>query len=461
MYSQEKIEVALKVYHQCGSATTTVRILGYPTRRSLYTWIANEGVIKPERKPLKLTNTAEHPRNPSVEVKLDAIHRCFKLGESIKLVSEDIGYTKASIYNWRKKYLHGGTTALMNDKNIRPNTLTEGSVSKASAPELMQLQAQIKDMQMEIDILKETINVLKKDPGIDQTALKNREKAVIIDALRSKYSLPDLLKRLELSKSSYYYQESAMRQPDKYADIRAKIRLLFYENKQRYGYRRIYGLLKRENITVSEKVVRQIMREDGFAVSIKRRRKYNSYQGEISPSVPNKIGRDFHADKPNKKWLTDITEFALPAGKVYLSVLVDCFDGLLPAWTISTTPDSVLVNTMLDHAISHLPEGERPLIHSDRGCHYRWPGWIERMEQAGLERSMSKKGCSPDNAACEGLFGRLKNEMFYYQDWTGVKISEFIDILNEYLLWYNTKRIKTSLGNMSPWEYRQSLGLVA
>lgn len=133
---------------------------------------------------------------------------------------------------------------------------------------------------------------------------------------------------------------------------------------------------------------------------------------------------------------------------------------MLPGWTIGTTPDSALVNTMLDQAIAQLPAGERPIIHSDRGCHYRWPGWIERMEKASLERSMSKKGCSPDNAACEGLFGRLKNELFYCHDWTGIKISEFIDTLNEYLIWYNTKRIKTSLGNMSPWEYRQSLGLV-
>lgn len=461
MYSQDKIAVALKVYHQCQSVTTTIQLLGYPTRRTLYTWIANEGIIKPKRKPLELVNTADHPRNPPVQVKMDAIHRCFELGESIKSVSEDIGYTRASIYSWRKKYLHGGVPALMNCKNIKPNTLTEGSSSRSSIPELMQLQDQIRNMQMEIDILKETINVLKKDPGIDQTALKNREKAVIIDALKNKYSLPDLLKRLELSKSSYYYQEASMKKPDKYNDIRVRIRLLFKENKQRYGYRRIYGLLKREKRTVSEKVVRQIMREEGLIVICKRRRKYNSYQGEISPSVPNRIERNFQADKPNQKWLTDITEFALPAGKVYLSVLVDCFDGLLPSWTISTTPDSKLVNTMLDHAISHLPEGAHPLIHSDRGCHYRWPGWIERMNKAELERSMSKKGCSPDNAACEGLFGRLKNEMFYNQDWTGIKLSEFIDLLNEYLLWYNTKRIKTSLGNMSPWEYRQSLGLVA
>ena len=114
---------------------------------------------------------------------------------------------------------------------------------------------------------------------------------------------------------------------------------------------------------------------------------------------------------------------------------------------------------MIDNDISHLPEGAHPLIHSDRGCHYRWPGWIEWINKAELERSMSKKGCSSNNAACEGVFGRLKNEMFYNQDWTDIKISEFIDLLNEYLLWYNTKRIK--LGYMSLWEYHQSLSLVA
>lgn len=158
MYSQDKITIALKVYRQCGSVTTTIRILGYRTRRALYTWIAHEGTPKPERKRLKGIHTARHPRNPSIEVKMNAIHRCFELGESIKSVSEDIGYTRASIYSWRKKYLQGGTVALMNDKNIKPDTLVEGTAAPTS--DLLQLQAQIKDMQMEIDILKETVNVL-------------------------------------------------------------------------------------------------------------------------------------------------------------------------------------------------------------------------------------------------------------------------------------------------------------
>ena len=141
------------------------------------------------------------------------------------------------------------------------------------------------------------------------------------------------------------------------------------------------------------------MREEGLFPRIKQKNKYSSYKGEISPEVPNLVERDFHAECPNQKWLTDITEFAIPAGKVYLSSIVDCFDGMLPAWTISTAPNAALVNEMLDKAIATLSKEEYPLIHSDRGCHYRWPGWIERMNRAGLKRPMSKKGCSPDNSS--------------------------------------------------------------
>lgn len=458
MYSQDKINIALQVYHQCGSVTNTIRMLGYPTRRTLYTWIENESIPKAPRKPLDNINTVAHPRNPPIEVKMDAIHRCFELGESIKCVSEEIGYSRASIYAWRKRYLKGGTAALMNDKNIKPGTLTEGTQDPPDT-EMQQLLARMDSMQMEIDILKETIHVLKKDPGINTESLKNREKAVIVDALKMKYPLPLLLKQINLSKSSYYYQESTLKKQDKYFGMRKKITVFFHENSGRYGYRRIHALLRREGNTISEKVVRRIMTEEGLIVRTTRKRKYNSYQGELSPSVPNIVNRDFHAEKPNEKWLTDITEFAIPAGKVYLSPIVDCFDGMIPYWTIRTTPDAALVNDMLDGAVSRLKETEHPIVHSDRGCHYRWPGWISRMEKAGLKRSMSKKGCSPDNSACEGLFGRLKNEMFYNRDWTGVSIREFIDILNEYLIWYNEKRLKTSLGNMSPREYRQSLGL--
>jgi hypothetical protein len=142
----------------------------------------------------------------------------------------------------------------------------------------------------------------------------------------------------------------------------------------------------------------------------------------------------------------------------YLNAYID---GLPVSWTIGVSPDADLVNTMLDKAIGMLHENEHPIVHSDRGAHYRWPGWIERMENAGLTRSMSKKGCSPDNSACEGFFGRLKNEMFYGRSWKDVTIEEFVRALDEYIHWYAEKRIKLSLGGMSPIQYRQSLGLLA
>ena len=116
---------------------------------------------------------------------------------------------------------------------------------------------------------------------------------------------------------------------------------------------------------------------------------------------------------------------------------------------------------MLDGAIGTLLDSEKPIVHSDRGCHYRWPGWISRMDEAGLTRSMSKKGCSPDNSACEGFFGSIKNEMFYFRSWDGYTIEQFIDELDRYLNWYNEKRIKMSLGAMSPLDYRRSIGLSA
>lgn len=142
--------------------------------------------------------------------------------------------------------------------------------------------------------------------------------------------------------------------------------------------------------------------------------------------------------------------------------MIDCFDGLVVSWTIGTRPDSELVNTMLDAAIQTLVNNaSRPLVHSDRGAHYRWPGWLSRMRSAKLIRSMSRKGCSPDNAACEGFFGRLKTELFYPRNWQDITIDQFIQIVDAYIRWYNEKRIKISLGSLSPLEYRESLGVTA
>ena len=263
--------------------------------------------------------------------------------------------------------------------------------------------------------------------------------------------------RQTLSKSSYFYQKHVLKKPDKYSEERQLIATIF-SSFYAYGYRRIHQALKNMGKRLSEKVVRNLMTQENLIVRVSKRKKYSSYAGEITPAQPNLLERDFKATQPNEKWLTDITEFRIPAGKVYLSPLVDCYDGAIISWTIGTKPDAELVNNMLDDGIANLLNHEKPIVHSDRGAHYRWPGWIERMAKAQLSRSMSKKGCSPDNSACEGFFGRLKNEMFYHRTWKNITIDQFINQLDTYIHWYNSQRIKLSLGRVSPLQFRKRQG---
>ena len=234
------------------------------------------------------------------------------------------------------------------------------------------LENDVYKLQLERDILEKAGDILKKEEGINLDQLTNREKVFLIDALRNKYKLNELLPVLKLSKSSYCYQVQCIKSKDKYKELRQQIKELFMCNKEIYGYRRIHCLLRKDGIIVSEKIVRRIMNEEQLIVKAARKRKYNSYKGEITPEVDNIIKRDFSAKKPNEKWLTDITEFHIPAGKIYLSPIIDCFDGMVVSWTIGTSPNSKLANTMLQKAIEQLDPSEHPLVHSDRGCHYRW-----------------------------------------------------------------------------------------
>jgi len=307
--------------------------------------------------------------------------------------------------------------------------------------------------------------LVKKDQGVDPRNLANKEKTILVDALRNDYALDELLDCVDLARSSYYYQRKSAAFPDKYLELREQIKEIFEEHDGNWGYRRIWAGLRAgdEPVVVSEKVVRDIMRKEELKVVYikKMKRHWSSYAGEISEAPENLVKRDFHAERPSELWLTDITQFILPDFKCYLSPMIDCFDGKVVSWTLSQSPNAELANTMLQAAVGSLEHWQHPVIHSDRGCHYRWPGWIDICDKAGLIRSMSKKGCSPDNSACEGFFGRLKNEFFYYRDWRGIDYDTFASMLNNFIVYYNESRIKKSLGWMSPIQYRESLGLAA
>jgi putative transposase len=272
----------------------------------------------------------------------------------------------------------------------------------------------------------------------------------------------ELLHQVGLTRSSYFYHRSRLEVADKYLEVRRAMTDIFERNYRCYGYRRMQASLSRQCVNISEKVVQRLMKQECLVAVTRKRRRYGSYMGEISPAPDNLLNRDFSASAPNEKWLTDITEFQIPAGKVYLSPMIDCFDGMVVSWSIGTRPNADLVNTMLDAAIEMVTAStDRPVVHSDRGGHYRWPGWLSRIADAKLVRSMSRKRYSPDNAACEGFFGRLKTELFYSRSWLSTTIEEFVVAVHSYIRWYNEARIKISLGFRSPIEHRKNLGLAA
>ena len=451
-YSQAQKDRAVEHYLEHGRCiASTIKALGYPSRDLLSAWL---GQVYPQA----LTQVSGQIPELAPEAKQSAVIALCMRPASAQAVADDVGVSRGSLYKWKNQLLGPDAPVPMKRQQDAPTTSDRAELEH----QVEALRQDIRRLQLEKYLLKKANELLKKELGIDRQELTNREKTQLVDALRSTYTLTELLCELDLPRSSYFYHRARLGMADKYADVRQAMTDIFERNYRCYGYRRLHASLSDRSVSISEKIVRRLMKQEGLVAATSKRRRYGSYMGEISPAPENLLNRDFSADAPNEKWLTDITEFQIPAGKVYLSPMIDCFDGMVVSWSIGTRPNAELVNTMLDAAIDKVAaSGERPMVHSDRGGHYRWPGWLTRISEAKLVRSMSRKGCSPDNAACEGFFGRLKTEMFFARDWLTTTIDDFVVALDAYIRWYNEVRIKSSLGFRSPAEHRRSLGLAA
>jgi len=475
-YTKEEIDFACEYYQECLNLQQTIDDLGFPeTRMTLWRWLKNKGIILPKKKEGHQFSDKE---------KKDIIKEFFSSGQSQTEFVKKYNISPPTISNWIKKFglvkedihnmpikdeviIDDTSTPPRNDQEqidelkkeiakLKAQKIAANRKTKEAEAKLKLAKAKIEEAQLEYDILEKAAELLKKVNGINIKTLKNKEKAIVINALRNKYKLAKLLKSLKMAKSSYEYQVKALKY-DKYKNLRQDIRIIFEENYQAYGSERIYGELKKQGKIVSEKVVRRLMKEENIHPFVPKMKKYSSYQGEISPSVPDLYKHDFTAKSPYQKTVTDITEFSIKDGKVYLSPIIDLFDGCPVTWKIGTSPNKDLTNSMLIDFHNCIPSDAKPIIHSDRGAHYRIPDWINMMDEFGYSRSMSRKGCSPDNAACEGFFGILKREFFYNHDWSYISKEGFIKELDKYLTWFKIKRIKERLGYLSPTEYRSSL----
>lgn len=242
-----------------------------------------------------------------------------------------------------------------------------------------------------------------------------------------------------------------MDKPDKDVVLKALVQEIYDEHKGRYGYRRIQDELLNRGYRVNHKKVQRIMKDLDLKCMV-RMKKYQSYKGDEGKVAPNVLNRDFHAEKPNQKWVTDITEFKLFGEKLYLSPMLDLYNGEIIAYTLGSRPTYSLVSEMIDLSFERLTEEHELLIHTDQGWHYRMEKYQLKLKKNKIKQSMSRKGNCYDNAVIENFFGILKSELLYYNDFNSIE--HFKQELKEYIEYYNHKRIKAKLKGMSPVQYR-------
>ena len=280
----------------------------------------------------------------------------------------------------------------------------------------------------------------------------------MIQELRRGHDLAMLLEIAQLPRATFYYHLNRQNKKDKYARAKAEITAIYHENKGRYGYRRITDELHNREIMLNHKTVQRLMRELGLVCRV-RMKKYRSYKGEKGAAADNELNREFRAEKPNQKWVTDVTEFRLFGQKLYLSPILDLYSGDIVTYTLSDSPNLLMVTTMLEQAFETLPDNTGLLLHSDQGWHYRHKQYVQMLTDKGIRQSMSRKGNCYDNSVMENFFGHLKSELLYLQEFESM--DHFKSELIEYIDYYNNRRIKARLKGLPPALHRQQALLAA
>ena len=254
-----------------------------------------------------------------------------------------------------------------------------------------------------------------------------------------------------MARSTFYYNAKRLGQPDGYDAVRERIQLIYDKHHGRYGYRRITAQLRNDGLDINHKTVQKLMQQ----MSLKAKRKklhYHSYKGELGKIAPNVLNRDFKTTAPDQKWTTDVTQVRIKDKKLYLSPILDMFNGEIITSVISNSPNLQMVMTMLDRAFKKRNIQGDLILHSDQGWQYQHTRYQKALENRHITQSMSRKGNCLDNAMMENFFGIMKNELLYLQEWESV--DQFRKELRKYIHYYNNDRIKLRLNGMSPVQYR-------
>ena len=235
-----------------------------------------------------------------------------------------------------------------------------------------------------------------------------------------------------------------------------EIKEIFEINKARYGYRRILAVLRQKGYVINHKTVLKLMKSLNLKGKQRKNEKYHSYKGKVGKVAENIINRDFNTTAPFQKWTTDISQFSFSWGKCYLSPILDMHSNEIIAYDLSLSPNMNQIKRMLNKAFDKFSKVDGLIFHSDQGWQYQHRVFRTALSDHGIIQSMSRKGNCYDNCIMETFFGRLKNELYYGHEKDFKSFYEFSDAIDEYIDYYNNKRIQVKTKWMPPVKFREA-----
>ena len=412
----------------------------------------------------------------SAEERESAINRVLLNHESVKAVAIDIGLKESSTLRcWIKSYIKNGYNVVTNKKGRSSSRGKEKEDGRRIGEgERAPSQATVEEDYRE-RIIKKTASLSSRGRKEEREQLTkavielrqelNCSLDFILETINSTDSLPSL------PRSVYYYWKDRTDPDTKNSDLMDAIATIYADNHKRYGYRRITLQLKNEGLNVNHKTVKRLMSKLNL-YGITPRAKYKSYKGDFNGTVDNKLLykkvdtkkhrtdyiRDFSTTNVNEKWTTDVSEFHIPAGKLYLSPILDMHNREIVSYSISKNPNYMQITDMLNKAFKKYDDLSDLIFHSDQGWQYQMYQYHKSLKEKGIVQSMSRKGNCLDNSPMENFFGKMKNEMFYGHEYEFETLEELEKTMEEYIEYYNNERIQVKLKGLTPCQARnQSL----
>jgi transposase InsO family protein/transposase-like protein len=495
----------MKIYRFCKNIEIS--------ERTLYIWLEEDG--RPFKRELPRIKTRSIF---SFEIKMKAIENVVKYNRCPRAVAPEFGVTFAMLYRWLKTYKEKGEYALMSREDIENGKISNEAKLRAENEKLKdqnlklkmendaklraeneklkdqnlklkmendaKLRAEIKELthqnlklKMENDAYKMAQELLKNYPALSWNEslqdLTNAVKIELIEKLRAKfkYLLKDLLELFALKESSYHTGKNAVKRTEawqnRWKNTDAMVLEIIESDKficRKQGRRVIMPMLKRAGISVSECHLRDIIKDNDLqAWQTKSMRRHNSYKNDGNPPVKNwlyDLENKVHYFNPEKPWEilgTDVTEIHVNGFAVYLSMIIDFYDGAPVTWKISDHPNTDLIVGSVEDLINIAPPKERFILHMDQGSVNRSAAMKKTCEEGHILQSMSYKGKSGDNAPTEGFFGQMKQQWFNKTKFKDATFENVVSAWNEWLNWYCTVRPKTIYGGLSVKDGRNML----